>query len=73
MLTILFILTCVFSNSLFYNQCYIRCLPNAHALSLALSLSLCLSTILPFAPFSISDIKDNLIVCWIINWINAFD
>jgi hypothetical protein len=42
-------------------------------LILSPSLSLCLSAILPFAPFSISDIKDHLIVCKIINWINTFD
>jgi hypothetical protein len=70
MLTILFILTCVFSNSLFYNWHYICRLP---MLFLYPSLSQSLSTILPFAPSSISDIKDNLIVCWDINWINAFD
>ncbi len=70
MLTILFILTCIFSNGLFYDWRYIRSLP---MLVLSPSLSLCLSAILPFAPFSISDIKDHLIVCKIINWINAFD
>ncbi len=45
--------------------------PNAHSLSLALSLWLC--AILPFAPSSISDIKDDLILCVIINWKNASD
>ncbi len=54
MLTILFILTCGFSNGLFYDRHYIRRLP----LSLSPLFSLCLSAILPFAPFSISDIKD---------------
>ncbi len=31
------------------------------------SLSLCLSAILPFAPSFVSDIKDDLILCVIIN------
>jgi hypothetical protein len=46
-------------------------LPLPNALSLTHSLSL--SAILPFAPSSVSDIKDDMILCVAINWINAFD
>jgi hypothetical protein len=71
MLTILFILTCVFSNGLFATDAASATYQCSH--SLPCSLSLCLSTVLPFPPFSVSTIKDNLIVWLIINCINAFD
>ncbi len=70
MLTILFIKHVHFLTVHLQPTLYLP-LPNAHSLSL--TLSLCLSAILPFAPFYISHIKDDLILCVAINWINASD
>ncbi len=59
--------TCAFFNGPFYNRCYIR-----HSPTLVLSPLLCLSAILPSCPLFCFNIKDDLILCVIINWINAF-